>query len=178
MANDSAGRLFVALFFSADFLQWVAARQLALRRQVEAAGLAASLRWSRPAQLHLTLRFLGECTRQQQANLTPRLAELAAGTSPLVLEAGALGAFPNWRQPSVIWLGITERHAKLSSLQQAVEEAVRAAGLPILLAIRDEDFGQRHFITADPNGVLIDVIKPIPPSADYAALYDTSVLPQ
>jgi 2'-5' RNA ligase len=88
------------------------------------------VRWSRPAQLHLTLRFLGECTRQQQANLTPRLAELAAGTSPLVLEAGALGAFPNWRQPSVIWLGITERHAKLSSLQQAVEEAVRAAGLP------------------------------------------------
>ena len=56
--------------------------------------------------------------------------------------------------------------------------AVRAAGLPILLDIRDEDFGQRHFITADPNGVMIDVIKPIPPSADYAALYDASVLPQ
>ena len=60
----------------------------------------------------------------------------------------------------------------------AVHDAVRAAGLPILLDIRDEDFGQRHFITADPNGVLIDVIKPIPPSADYAALYDASVLPQ
>jgi uncharacterized glyoxalase superfamily protein PhnB len=55
---------------------------------------------------------------------------------------------------------------------------VRAAGLPILRDIRDEDFGQRHFITADPNGVLIDVIKPIPPSAAYAALYDASVLPQ
>ncbi len=40
---------------------------------------------------------------------------------------------------------------------------LRAAGLPILLDIRDEDFGQRHFITADPNGMLIDVIKPIPP---------------
>ena len=37
--------------------------------------------------------------------------------------------------------------------------------------LRDEDFGQRHFITADPNGVLIDIIKPIPPSADYAAQY-------
>ena len=60
----------------------------------------------------------------------------------------------------------------------AVYDAVRAAGLPILLDIRDEDFGQRHFITADPNGVMIDVIKPIPPSADYAALYDASVLPQ
>ena len=60
----------------------------------------------------------------------------------------------------------------------AVYDAVRAAGLPILLDIRDEDFGQRHFITADPNGVMLDVIKPIPPSADYAALYDASVLPQ
>ena len=60
----------------------------------------------------------------------------------------------------------------------AVYDAVRAAGLPILREIRDEDFGQRHFITADPNGVMIDVIKPIPPSADYAALYDASVLPQ
>lgn len=50
-------------------------------------------------------------------------------------------------------------------------ERLRAEGLPILLALRDEAFGQRHFITRDPNGVLIDVIKPIPPSADFAALY-------
>lgn len=51
------------------------------------------------------------------------------------------------------------------------------AGLPILLTLRDEDFGQRHFITADPNGVLIDIIKPIPPTADYAAQFEPSALP-
>lgn len=49
--------------------------------------------------------------------------------------------------------------------------AARTAGLPILLALRDEDFGQRHFITADPNGVMIDVIKPIPPSPAFAAQF-------
>ncbi|WP_438804064.1 VOC family protein, partial [Pandoraea nosoerga] len=27
----------------------------------------------------------------------------------------------------------------------------KAAGLPILIPLRDEAFGQRHFITADPN---------------------------
>ncbi|WP_313604761.1 VOC family protein [Rhizobium sp.] len=59
----------------------------------------------------------------------------------------------------------------------AVYERMKAAGLPIRLDIRDEDFGQRHFITADPNGVLIDIIKPIPPSAEYAAMYETSALP-
>ncbi len=53
----------------------------------------------------------------------------------------------------------------------------QAAGLPILLTLRNEDFGQRHFITADPNGVLIDVIKPIPPTAEFAVHYETSILP-
>ena len=60
----------------------------------------------------------------------------------------------------------------------AIYDTLRAQGLPILKDICDEDFGQRHFITADPNGVLIDIIKPIPPSADFAALYDASALPQ
>lgn len=59
----------------------------------------------------------------------------------------------------------------------AIYDACRKSGLPILKEIRDEDFGQRHFITADPNGVLIDVIKPIPPSAAFAAMYDGSALP-
>lgn len=49
--------------------------------------------------------------------------------------------------------------------------AATAAGLPILLTLRDEAFGQRHFITADPNGVLIDVIRPIAPSGDYVEAY-------
>jgi catechol 2,3-dioxygenase-like lactoylglutathione lyase family enzyme len=53
----------------------------------------------------------------------------------------------------------------------AVYERMQASGLPILLTLRDEPFGQRHFITADPGGVLIDIITPIPPSAEFAALY-------
>lgn len=53
----------------------------------------------------------------------------------------------------------------------AVYERVVAAGLPILCTLRDEPFGQRHFITRDPNGVLIDVIKPIPPSEEFLAQY-------
>ncbi|TPI64404.1 glyoxalase [Mesorhizobium sp. B3-1-7] len=53
----------------------------------------------------------------------------------------------------------------------AVYERVVAAGLPILRSLRDEPFGQRHFITRDPNGVLIDVIKPIPPSEEFLAHY-------
>ena len=53
-----------------------------------------------------------------------------------------------------------------------------AAGLPILQELRDEWFGQRHFITSDPTGVLIDIIKPIPASAEFAASYVTGVSPR
>ncbi|BCG78949.1 VOC family protein [Mesorhizobium sp. 113-3-3] len=52
-----------------------------------------------------------------------------------------------------------------------VYERILAAGLPVLRTLRDEPFGQRHFITRDPNGVLIDVIKPIPPSEEFLAQY-------
>lgn len=45
------------------------------------------------------------------------------------------------------------------------------AGLQVEQDIRSEDFGQRHFIIADPSGVLIDVITPIEPTAEYAAQY-------
>ncbi|WP_010273188.1 VOC family protein [Paenibacillus senegalensis] len=43
--------------------------------------------------------------------------------------------------------------------------------LPLELALRDEEFGQRHFITKDPNGVLIDVIQIIPPSEEESSYY-------
>jgi catechol 2,3-dioxygenase-like lactoylglutathione lyase family enzyme len=44
-------------------------------------------------------------------------------------------------------------------------------GAELLLPLRDEDFGQRHFIVAAPDGVLLDVIQPIPPTAEYADAY-------
>lgn len=58
-----------------------------------------------------------------------------------------------------------------------VYDRLCAAGVPVLRTLRDEDFGQRHFIVADPNGVMIDVIKPIPPSVEYAAQYAPEALP-
>lgn len=53
-------------------------------------------------------------------------------------------------------------------------ERLREAGLPMHLEIRSEDWGQRHFITSDPNGILIDMIQLIPPSAEFAAMYDAN----
>ncbi|MGW0250480.1 VOC family protein [Nocardia goodfellowii] len=51
------------------------------------------------------------------------------------------------------------------------ERMVVRGGIPAELEIRSEDFGQRHFIVADPSGVLLDVIMEIAPSAEFAGQF-------
>ncbi|MBC8100174.1 MAG: VOC family protein [Armatimonadetes bacterium] len=51
------------------------------------------------------------------------------------------------------------------------DRLINTAGLPLRRALITEDFGQRHFTTSDPNGVLIDVIQVVPPAGEYAAQY-------
>jgi catechol 2,3-dioxygenase-like lactoylglutathione lyase family enzyme len=48
-----------------------------------------------------------------------------------------------------------------------------ALGLPIVQPLRDEAWGQRHFMTRDPAGLLVDVAQLIPPSAEFAGDYVT-----
>lgn len=48
------------------------------------------------------------------------------------------------------------------------ERLVVAGGLEVLLPLRSEAFGQRHFIVAGPEGVLVDVITEIAPTEEFA----------
>ena len=50
-------------------------------------------------------------------------------------------------------------------------ELVERRGLPVVQPLRDEDFGQRHFIIEAPDGILLDVISPIAPSPEFADAY-------
>ena len=59
----------------------------------------------------------------------------------------------------------------------SVHERLVGSGLSIVKPLCDEPFGQRHFIAQDPNGVLLDIITPIPPSEEFAAQYDPAALP-
>ncbi|WP_110513470.1 VOC family protein [Herpetosiphon llansteffanensis] len=60
---------------------------------------------------------------------------------------------------------------EVENVDELYARLITGAGLPVLLDLRSEEWGQRHFITADPNGVLIDVITNIPASESYAAQY-------
>ncbi|MGY1744923.1 VOC family protein [Blastococcus sp. SYSU D00695] len=48
---------------------------------------------------------------------------------------------------------------------------VEEGGLVAVLPLRTEEFGQRHFILAGPEGVLVDVIGEVPAVGEYAAQY-------
>ena len=49
----------------------------------------------------------------------------------------------------------------------AVHDRAREMGAEIAQELRDEEFGQRHFMAVDPNGLLVDVYQPIPFSAAF-----------
>ncbi|MBE2318177.1 VOC family protein [Solirubrobacter sp. CPCC 204708] len=54
----------------------------------------------------------------------------------------------------------------------AVHERAQAMALPMELTLRSENWGQRHFITADPDGTAVDVVQVIPvTSEEIAAQY-------
>jgi catechol 2,3-dioxygenase-like lactoylglutathione lyase family enzyme len=57
-------------------------------------------------------------------------------------------------------------------------DRLQAEGVTVALGLRDEEFGQRHFILCGPDGILIDVIRPIPPSPEQAVLYAEEALPR
>jgi 2'-5' RNA ligase len=87
----------------------------------------SGIRWVRRANLHLTLRFLGdEVGRNLLVELDRSLNEIAAETSPFVVAARGTGAFPNMHRPRAIWIGLVNE--ELSRLAQLVEEAAVRAG--------------------------------------------------
>jgi catechol 2,3-dioxygenase-like lactoylglutathione lyase family enzyme len=51
----------------------------------------------------------------------------------------------------------------------AVHARALADGVELAQELRDEEFGQRHFMAVDPNGLLVDVYQPIPFSPAFAA---------
>ena len=43
----------------------------------------------------------------------------------------------------------------------------------VVIGLRDEPWGQRHFLFRDPAGTLLDIVQLIPPSSEYTAAYSS-----
>ncbi|HUW61834.1 MAG TPA: RNA 2',3'-cyclic phosphodiesterase [Candidatus Bathyarchaeia archaeon] len=98
-----------------------------LKGRLRGAGVRAS--WVKPGNIHLTLRFLGEIDADQAAGLVDMLEIEYASIRPFVLQVCGVGAFPNARRPSVLWVGCEPAEGPLERVQQAAETAARAVGL-------------------------------------------------
>jgi predicted enzyme related to lactoylglutathione lyase len=59
----------------------------------------------------------------------------------------------------------------------SVHSEAKRHGLKIVQPVRNEGYGQRHFMTVDPNGLLLDVTSPIPMSEDFIAQHMTTLRP-
>lgn len=88
----------------------------------------ADVKWVAPANLHLTLKFLGEVDPQRLPQLIAALEAACAGRSVLGLEVAGCGAFPQPSAPRVVWLGLAGGVEALAGLAGAVEQAFGALG--------------------------------------------------
>lgn len=48
----------------------------------------------------------------------------------------------------------------------------KSRSLDIVLELRSEDWGQRHFSVRDPNGIYVDIVQATEPSEEYQEGYD------
>ena len=94
---------------------------------------------------------------QMEGNETVNLAFVASGhpSVPEAFRKNAEGVILNFE------------FADVDTLYSSFQEK----GLNIVLELRDEAWGQRHFILTDPAGVMIDVIKVIEPSEEFKEQY-------
>ncbi len=86
------------------------------------------VRWTKPENLHLTLRFLGATSEEQRAAVTADLHRIAGSQSPIPLTLQGLGTFPNPRYPKILWIGFSGSLDALGHLQSQIEIAIQNAG--------------------------------------------------
>jgi RNA 2',3'-cyclic 3'-phosphodiesterase len=88
----------------------------------------SDVKWVRPENLHLTLKFLGDVEVKRIASVGDAIDMAASARSPFDLQLGGTGAFPNPRRPSVIWIGVRRGAEPLVSLAGAVETGLAELG--------------------------------------------------
>jgi 2'-5' RNA ligase len=85
-------------------------------------------RWTRPEGIHLTLKFLGEISIQQEAQVKTALAQLER-FEKFPVRAQGFGFFPDARRPRVFWAGL-DAPPDLARLAAQVESAMAPIGFP------------------------------------------------
>ena len=92
-------------------------------------GVAGDVAWVPAANLHVTLKFLGQLDEARVAAIADALGSAASRADPFDVDFRGLGAFPTTSRPRVVWAGLEGGRA-LGALAGAVDAALAALGLP------------------------------------------------
>jgi RNA 2',3'-cyclic 3'-phosphodiesterase len=115
-------RTFVAFDLPDDIIDHAAR----LQAKLQAHGL--KLRWVRPQNLHLTLKFLGDIPRQEATAVGQALQQASRGTPPLQLTVQGLSAFPGIKRPRVLWIGVGGQVDLVQALYRKLEDQLSDLG--------------------------------------------------
>ena len=99
-----------------------------LLRTAQDLNIRGEIRWTKPENVHLTLKFLGEVPEESLTDIGGALREVAARHETFEIEADGFGAFPSAEKARVLWAGVGEDAARLRTLAGEVEDALEPLG--------------------------------------------------
>lgn len=86
------------------------------------------IRWPKPENIHLTLKFLGDVSARQIEEIAGILEDISASTPALQITLDRLGAFPNFRTPRILWVGSSNTPEALAGLVADLQERLAPLG--------------------------------------------------
>lgn len=87
------------------------------------------VRWCRPEQLHITLKFLGETPEPRVPMICDVLRRTSTTIRPFTLELAGLGTFPEKGTPRVMWYGVQDEGSTCRKWLEAADPELEALGL-------------------------------------------------
>lgn len=96
-------RLFYAVFVPLEFQKQLA-QKIKANWPLE---YIKDVSWVKPEQIHLTLRFLGECLPEKLSGLKLAGEATAFCLRSFKLSTISFGVFPSLAHPSVLWVGVS-----------------------------------------------------------------------
>ena len=124
-AGDDVIRSFIAIEITDEVRAGLKAEQDTLKK------IGANVGWVAPANIHLTLIFLGNIFQAQVDPLARALDETALQFSPFTPEVAGISFFGSANAPHVIWAGIKGSESTLTDIQKQLAGAVRALGFAV-----------------------------------------------
>jgi 2'-5' RNA ligase len=88
------------------------------------------VRWVRPEQLHLTVKFLGETLAGEVTRVSEAVARSAARSRVFEMQLTECGCFPPRGPVRIVWVGTHEPSGSLQECVNAVEEEMEGIGFP------------------------------------------------